>query len=121
VSHAQCRLVHDSYIDPNGAVLAPASVHCPDSTLASTSAAVAAMDRRVFARVDENHVRDMAAVVARCVAAARRVEHGICVSCAWDLGVGESIGNRVAPQRWMARSGLGGERHSAADRGIACR
>jgi kynurenine formamidase len=41
------------------------------------------------------------------VAAARRVEHGICVSCAWDLGVGESIGNRVAPQRWMARSGLG--------------
>jgi kynurenine formamidase len=41
------------------------------------------------------------------VAAARRVERGICVSCAWDLGVGESIGNRVAPQRWMARSGLG--------------
>lgn len=41
------------------------------------------------------------------VAAARRMERGICVSCAWDLGVGESIGNRVAPQRWMVRSGLG--------------
>jgi kynurenine formamidase len=39
--------------------------------------------------------------------AAQSVRHGIAVSCSWDLGVGNTVGSRVAPQRWMVRSGLG--------------
>jgi kynurenine formamidase len=41
------------------------------------------------------------------VEAAKLVESGVSVSCAWDIGFFNPVGNLVAPQRWMTDSGLG--------------
>jgi kynurenine formamidase len=41
------------------------------------------------------------------VAAAREVQMGIAVSCAWDIEMNRMDGFRMPPQRWMARVPLG--------------
>ena len=41
------------------------------------------------------------------MSALRAVRQGLTVSCGWDIRHGDTVGNRVAPQRWMARTGLG--------------
>jgi kynurenine formamidase len=40
-------------------------------------------------------------------AAARSVEHGVSVSCAWDVAMDLSDGAHNPPQRWMVKTGLG--------------
>lgn len=43
----------------------------------------------------------------RRIAAARTVQLGRSVSCAWDITPGQSAEEHSAPQRWMYRTGLG--------------